>query len=102
MSRLTMVFLLAVAAAACKTDEAPPPEPQKKIAGPAFEQKLAWILRLEDQRVLRDNAAVVTTTAAPAATARGTGTAPVAAPAPGAADLVQLLADEDARVRRRA
>ncbi len=51
---------------------------------------MAWILRLEDQRVLRD----------PAPQAREN--APVEVAGLGPPDLARLLADEEARVRRRA
>jgi cyclophilin family peptidyl-prolyl cis-trans isomerase/HEAT repeat protein len=61
-----------------------------------YEQKLSWILRLEDQRVLRDPAPPEP----PAPATRGRRTAPV--PAPPIADLIPLLADSEARVRRRA
>ena len=77
-----LVITLAASSAACASRSAPP-EPV-----PELSDKLTWILRLEDRRVLRD---------------------PAPAPAPsgdrvGAAtpDLVRLLADSDAVVRRRA
>jgi cyclophilin family peptidyl-prolyl cis-trans isomerase/HEAT repeat protein len=60
------------------------------VAVPAFEQKMAWILRLEDQRILRDPSPAV----APASTGA---TGPAAT-----ADLGTLLSDSEARVRRRA
>jgi HEAT repeat protein/cyclophilin family peptidyl-prolyl cis-trans isomerase len=103
MTRFTMVLMLAAAAAACKTDEPPVPPPQKVVVGPTFEQKMAWILRLEDQRVLRDAAAAaVTAPPPPIAPTRGTAPAAVVAPPPIAPDLIRLLSDEDARIRRRA
>lgn len=64
----------------------------------AWEQKLGWMMRLEDQRILRDaaaanpDAAVVTPAAAPGAVA------PLLPPS----DLVRLLRDPEGRVRRRA
>ncbi len=61
-----------------------------------YEQKLGWILRLEDQRVLHDPVAP-SLVSVPAAGGR---VAVVASPP--AADLVQLLADPDGRIRRRA
>ena len=61
----------------------------------SFEQKLSWILRLEDQRVLRDPAP---SPVAPAVRRRGR-EAVSQSPVP---DLTRLLGDDDARVRRRA
>ena len=66
-----------VSASACASAPAKPSLPAAGAAPPAFEQKMAWILRLEDQRVLKD---------------------PEQAPA----DLIRLLQDAQARVRRRA
>ena len=75
---------------------AAPPKP----AGPTFEQKMAWILRLEDQRMLRDPRAAVAPPPPPVA-ARGQ--APCrSAPPPPPPDLVRLLSDDEARIRRRA
>ena len=45
---IVLALLLASASAAPVTWAATP------VAGPSYEQKLAWILRLEDQRMLRD------------------------------------------------
>jgi cyclophilin family peptidyl-prolyl cis-trans isomerase/HEAT repeat protein len=71
---------------------APPPAPVAPVV--AYEQKLSWILRLEDQRVLRDPLAPAPQ---PGAAGRaGTGSAPPVA------DLTALVADADPRVRRRA
>ncbi|MCU1382133.1 MAG: ppiB 2 [Acidobacteria bacterium] len=95
--RLMTAAALAVVAAGCASA---PPAAHAKPAGPAFEQKMAWILRLEDQRVLRDPAPIVTPPA-PVAVARGQKPQPVAAP-PQPPDLTRLLSDEEARVRRRA
>jgi HEAT repeat protein/cyclophilin family peptidyl-prolyl cis-trans isomerase len=60
---------------------------------------MSWILRLEDQRMLRDPAPAVTP--APPVPARGDRT-PVVVPPPPPPDLLRLLADEEARTRRRA
>ncbi len=71
-------------------------------APPTWEQKLAWMLRLEDQRILRDPPPPVATTSPAAARASGRkGSAPPVV-APSSPDLVRLLADGEARVRRRA
>ena len=84
---LTLAFMTAACASA---PPAPPPPPPPRPAGPTFDQKMAWILRLEDQRVLRD----------PVPQAREN--APVEVAGLGPPDLARLLADEEARVRRRA
>jgi len=64
-----------------------------------FEQKMAWMLQLEDQRVLRAPAPP----AQPAAQAPSGGRrSNVAPPPPPAPDLVVLLTDPEGRVRRRA
>jgi cyclophilin family peptidyl-prolyl cis-trans isomerase/HEAT repeat protein len=77
---------------------APPPAPVP-VAPPelTFEEKLDWILRLEDLHILRDPNPPAPRTIVPA-----TRTTPaVVAPAP-PSDLIRLLADGEARVRRRA
>jgi hypothetical protein len=76
-----------LASAGCATVPLPPPEP-------TFEQKLAWILRLEDHRVLRDPTPPPVPPTLP-------GSRIVAPPLP-VPDLIGLLADDEARVRRRA
>jgi cyclophilin family peptidyl-prolyl cis-trans isomerase len=64
----------------------------------AFEEKMAWILRLEDRRILRDEPP-----AAPAEPVPARGRKPQVAPVPPAGpDLVRLLADAEPRLRRRA
>ena len=97
MRRFTSVMALALGAGACASAPvavAPPLPP-----GPSFEQKMAWILRLEDQRSLRDPVPPAPPEPPPAP-ARG---APAAAPSsPPMPDLVRLLADSEARIRRRA
>jgi len=97
MMRLTIACALALGAAACMSTPAISPAP----AGPTFEQKMAWMLRLEDQRMLRDPASEPPPPPAPAA-AGGRAVAVVAPVPPPPADLAKLLADEEARVRRRA
>jgi HEAT repeat protein/cyclophilin family peptidyl-prolyl cis-trans isomerase len=87
-----------VAPACASAPPAAPPAPVKP-AGPPFEQKMSWILRLEDQRILRDPEPPP----APPPPAPARGRAPVAAVAPPAPpDLIRLLGDDEARVRRRA
>lgn len=65
----------------------------------SYEQKMAWVLRLEDQRVLRDPAP--SPPPAPQAVAGNRANLPRVL-APAAPDLLQLLDDRDARMRRRA
>jgi HEAT repeat protein len=98
MMRSVIAFALALCAAACASappaPAPPPPAPPPPPRVP-FEEKMARILRLEDQRLLRDPAAA----SAPA----DTPPAPAAAsPSLPPADLTGLLADDEPRVRRRA
>lgn len=97
--RTPFALMLALVAAGCASAPlAAPPAP----VGPTFEQKIAWILRLEDQRMLRDPAPPVPV--APPAPVVGRGQrAPIVTtpPPPPVPDLVRLLSDEEARVRRR-
>ena len=104
MMRLSIACVLAFAASACAS--APPAPPVKPpAAGPTFEEKMGAILRLEDHRVLRDPAPPVAPQPPPPVAVRGRRT-PVVAPPPPAPppppDLIRLLGDEEARVRRRA
>jgi cyclophilin family peptidyl-prolyl cis-trans isomerase/HEAT repeat protein len=62
-----------------------------------WEQKLAWIVRLEDQRILRDP-----TPPPPAVLQPATAKTPAVLALPAPSDLVALLADNEGRVRRRA
>jgi len=62
-----------------------------------WEQKLGWMMRLEDQRLLRDPAPQVPVVLAPATAERPAVLAP---PVP--SDLLRLLRDPEGRVRRRA
>jgi HEAT repeat protein/cyclophilin family peptidyl-prolyl cis-trans isomerase len=100
MTRFWLLF--ACLASACAS--APPaPPPAAAPAGPPFEQKMAWILRLEDQRMLRDPAPPVSPPP-PVVTPPRRGQKPVAAPPPPPPppDLVRMLGDSEARIRRRA
>jgi len=77
---LTFAVGVSACAAAPKpqvTPVAPPVEPV-----PTFEQKQSWMLQLEDQRILRDPAAIEPPFPPP--------------------DLLRLLTDDEARIRRRA
>ncbi|MEO5895968.1 MAG: HEAT repeat domain-containing protein [Vicinamibacterales bacterium] len=96
-SSLFLVLLsLAVVAAGCGAAALPPKPPTIP-----FEQKMAWILQLEDQRLLRLEPPPPP--APPVVPAKGR--APKVAPAPPAPppiDLVALLNDTEPRIRRRA
>ena len=93
--RLAVAFFFAILlAAACKTT--PPP-----VKGPPpipFEQKMAWILQLEDRRILRNEPPPP-----PPVEPVRRGRAPQVAPTPPpTGDLTVLITDADARIRRRA
>jgi HEAT repeat protein/cyclophilin family peptidyl-prolyl cis-trans isomerase len=90
-------WLLLCAAAVFDGCASAPPAPPKPL-GPTPEQKMAWILRLEDQRVLRDPTPPAPPPPAPV---RGRKTPAVVAP-PSVPDLLPLLTDSEARIRRRA
>src|SRR5512138_1118552 len=83
--------------AACAS--APPAAPTTPVKPPVitWEEKLGWILRLEDQRLIRDPNPPSLVVLVPATKARP---AIVAPPPP--SDLIRLLSDEEARTRRRA
>jgi HEAT repeat protein/cyclophilin family peptidyl-prolyl cis-trans isomerase len=98
MRRLAAALLGSLLVAGCKS--APVVPPTTKPTGPSYEQKMSWILRLEDQRVLHDPAPVVAP--APPPPARGQQPRAAIPPPPPPPDLVRLLADEEARIRRRA
>jgi HEAT repeat protein/cyclophilin family peptidyl-prolyl cis-trans isomerase len=94
---------LIVLALAWACASAPPPGPSTlpgSITDPTvltWEEKLAWMMRLEDQRILRDPNPPPPAVLRPATRSQP---ALVAAAAP--SDLIRLLDDEQARVRRRA
>ena len=99
LSRRTVAalgFITAAAIGACKTTAPPPAKP----AVIPYEQKMGWILQLEDRRILRIDpppAPVV----GPPTTGRAPKVVPVPPPPP-TPDLVVLLNDPDPRLRRRA
>ena len=75
---------------------------QAQPAPPTFEQKMAWMLRLEDQRILRaaEPPPQAADFKAPGRSkSRGQAATPPLPPAP---DLIRLLDDPEGRVRRRA
>jgi len=84
-SFLITAVVVASGAWGCATVPSRPPGP----AAPTVQQKQAWILQLEDQRVLR----------APATSLEGVAAVGVAPPQP---DLLPLVTDPEAQVRRRA
>jgi len=103
--------VLAVLASACAS--APPVSvkpPAVVVVTSTFEEKMSWILRLEDQRMLRDPSPVVPPPAPPpppVLPVRGEKKLAVPPPPPPPLpppppDLVRLLTDGEARVRRRA
>ena len=87
--RIPLALLVAVKVACATT---PPPGPPVV----PFETKMSWIIRLEDQRILRDAAMPIVP---PAATQGGRNVLP---PPPAPPDLIRLLEDGEARIRRRA
>ncbi len=92
--RLLPLTLLAIAGACASGPPAPPPAPTF-----TYEQKLGWILHLEDARVLRDTEPLPLPPPAPP-TGRRAQAAP--APPPVYPDLLALLEDDEPRLRRRA
>ena len=82
--------IVTLLAGACAT---PPPPPPAVVT---YEQKLSWILRLEDERILRE-AAPPPIAPSPSSVRRAGMPAPPPPP-----DLVRLLGDAEGRVRRRA
>ena len=91
LRRLRVVLLLAAGSGCVSVPTTP------IVTGPTFEQKMAWTLRLEDQRVLHDPAPAPAPLPVPQ---KGKHATP--APPPAVADLATLLADTDPRIRRRA
>jgi cyclophilin family peptidyl-prolyl cis-trans isomerase/HEAT repeat protein len=104
LPRAAVVLSAALVVPSCmpKTPVATPPSvlaPTIQALPPqeAWEQKLAWIVRLEDQRLLREPNPPAQRVLRPA-----TATEPALLAPPTPADLLPLLRDPQARVRRRA
>jgi HEAT repeat protein/cyclophilin family peptidyl-prolyl cis-trans isomerase len=96
-SLVAAAFALLTAGCASAPPAAAPAAP--KIA---LEQKMSWMLQLEDRRILRVEAPPPAVAPAPPARGRSRG-AVAPAPLPAALpDLTVLLSDSEARVRRRA
>ncbi len=93
LRRLSFAFVSLVAVG-CGTAPLPPP-----VVIPSFETKMSWILRLEDQRILRDASAPVAPPPIVKPPRKGEVVPPPPPPPP---DLVLLLNDTEARTRRRA
>jgi HEAT repeat protein/cyclophilin family peptidyl-prolyl cis-trans isomerase len=91
---LVLVALASALDAACAT--APPPAPIVPVI--TYEQKMAWILRLEDERLLKETPPPPE----PAPVTRGRQRPVVTPPPPPMPDLTRLVGDDEARVRRRA
>src|SRR6185436_1539845 len=104
MKRLSLACLV-LAASACAGAPRPAAVPPPPPPGASFEEKMAAILRLEDQRMLRDPQPPAPTPAPAPAPVRGR-RAPAAPPAPPPPppppDLTRMLSDQEARIRRRA
>ena len=98
MMRPSIALVFALLAGSCAS--APPAPATTPTPGPnLFEKKMASILRLEDQRMLRDPAPPPVPP--PPLVTRGQ-RAPVAAAPEPPPDLIEMLSDEEARIRRRA
>ena len=106
MTRSTIALVLALGASGCAS--APPAAAPPKPAELSFEQKMSWILRLEDSRILHDPAPETPPPVpTPPVPERGKPTLvvpppPPPPPPPPVPDLTRLLSDKEARVRRRA
>jgi cyclophilin family peptidyl-prolyl cis-trans isomerase/HEAT repeat protein len=100
--QLLSLGAMAALCTACASAPSAPPATRAQAPAMSANQKMAWILRLEDQRILRapePPPPVVTTPAPPAKGARKPVEPPPAVVPP---DLAKLAGDADPRVRRRA
>src|SRR5690348_12820244 len=92
---LVLTSIVGITAACASAPPKPPVAPTIPV-----DQKLSWILRLEDRRILRDPAPPpAPVVAAPVAKNKK---APPPPPPPMVADLTTLTTDTDPRIRRRA
>ena len=96
---LALCALSVVTAASCATVPSPGAVAPTPVAPPeiTWEDKLGWILRLEDQRILRDPNPPPPRILVPA-----TQKTPAIVALPPPSDLIRLLGDSEARTRRRA
>ena len=95
--RLIVVSMGAAALVACAS--APPAPPTDRRAPMTFEEKMGWILRLEEDRILSIPAPPAPPPPAPTKGRRAAVVIPTPPPQP---DLLVLLKDSEARIRRRA
>ena len=93
--RLALCALGLVLAGACATAPSTVAAVEPPVA--SWEDKLSWMVRLEDQRILRDPNPPPPVVIVPA-----TRTQPAIVAPPPPSDLIRLLGDPEARVRRRA
>ena len=107
--RVLLVLILGLTFTQCASAPPPAPTPQRVVI--SHEQKLAWILRLEDQRLLRDPALPAPEEAPPVESvnpdtplAAGAAAIPAVVSLPQSAtpDLIRLIDDRSAAIRRRA
>jgi cyclophilin family peptidyl-prolyl cis-trans isomerase/HEAT repeat protein len=92
---VTCALCLAALGASCASAPVAPATPQLPVV--TYEDKLSWIIRLEDQRIIRDPNPPPPVIVVPA-----TRTQPAIVAPPPPSDLIRLLNDGEARVRRRA
>jgi cyclophilin family peptidyl-prolyl cis-trans isomerase/HEAT repeat protein len=92
---VTLILCFGALGASCASVPVAAPTPEPPVV--SYEDKLSWIIRLEDQRILRDPNPPAPVIIVPATRLQP---AIVAPPAP--SDLIRLLNDGEARVRRRA
>src|SRR5688500_7172944 len=92
-----VAYALCLAALGASCASAPVAVPTAEPPVVTYEDKLSWILRLEDQRILRDPNPPPPVIVVPA-----TRTQPAIVAPPPPSDLIRLLNDGEARVRRRA
>jgi cyclophilin family peptidyl-prolyl cis-trans isomerase/HEAT repeat protein len=91
-------YIIAIVSVSCASaPDAGPVLPAPSIPVVSWEEKLGWMLRLEDQRLLRDP-----NTPPPVVLRPATRTQPQIVAPPPPSDLIRLLGDSEARVRRRA
>src|SRR5262245_43847464 len=106
--RRTIALLLALGTAACASAPPAAPAPPPRPPGPSFPEKMSSILRFEDQRALHDQPVPAPPPPPPPAPSvnpkdrRASLPPPPPPEPPQPPDLLRLLNDDEARVRRRA